>query len=190
LKTFPGIVVMTALETEKTQFDERGRPRANAPKVASPDAQKRLPADANVWVRLSHDAPPTLIGVRSVRHNIKPGEDKPKVWPGFNLGDLVFKYLGIGDTSAQVRDVPVLDADQADPTGEPLIDAKNRVWDAAKRLGWDMAAMFADYANSHDNQPITDATVEQLSDYLLDLQRSLTDQQGVRVATSAPQEAA
>jgi hypothetical protein len=112
LKTFPGIVVMTALETEKTQFGPNGQPMANAPKVASPDAQKRLTADATVWVRLSLDNSPTIVGIRSLKNNITPGQDRPQPWPDFTLAKLVFEFMGLGPASAQVRDVPVLDADQ------------------------------------------------------------------------------
>lgn len=129
LKTFPGIVVMTALETEKTQFGSDGKPVKGAPKVARPDAQKRLAADATAWIRLSLEHPPTIVGIRSVRHNITPGEDKPKPWPKFTLGALVFEYLGIASDTAQVRDMPELDADQVIP-GEQPEDPKKVDWDA------------------------------------------------------------
>lgn len=125
LKTFPGIVVMTALETEKTQFGPNGKPVKNAPKTARPDAQKRLAADSTVWVRLSLDHPPTVVGIRSAnRVNITPGVDRPKVWPDFTLAKLVFDHMGIGE-EAQARDIPVLDADQVAPeeSGEPDGDA-------------------------------------------------------------------
>lgn len=141
LKTFPGIVVMTSLETEKTQFGPNGHPLRNAPKIARPDAQKRLPADATVWVRLSLDHEPTIVGIRSVKHSIVPGQDRPKPWPGFTLSGLVFDFLEIGKT-AQVRDVPVLDANQLAPEEDPQYDqkvtaAKAVVADLAGRLKWD-----------------------------------------------------
>lgn len=113
LKTFPGIVVMTTLETEKTQFGANGRPLANTPKQARPDAQKRLTADATVWVRLSHDSDPTIVGIRSLKHNIIPGKDKPEPWPEFSLSKLVFEFMGLG-TGTEVRNTPTLDADQVD----------------------------------------------------------------------------
>lgn len=118
LKTFPGIVVMTTLETEKTQFGPNGRPIAGAPKVARPDGQKRLTADATVWVRLSLDAAPTIVGIRSLKHNITPGKDHPEPWPDFTLSKLVFEFMGLGGENTQVRDVPVLDADQVAPGEE------------------------------------------------------------------------
>jgi len=117
-KTFPGIVIMTALETEKTQFGPNGRPVENAPKVARPDGQKRLTADASVWLRLSHDHGPTIVGMRSLRHNIRPGVDTPEAWPDFTIGRLVFDYMGLGPGAAQVRNTPVLNADQVAPGEE------------------------------------------------------------------------
>jgi hypothetical protein len=121
LKTFPGIVVMTSLETEKTQIGPGGRPIENAPKVAKPDAQKRLPADASVWIRLSLTEAPTIVGIRSVKFTIRGGIDKPKPWADFSLGALVFERMGIDAGSAQARNMPALDAHQVAPGEEPEV---------------------------------------------------------------------
>lgn len=180
LKTFPGVVVLTALETEKTQFGPNGRPLKGAPKMARPDAQKRLSADVTVWVRLSLDAPPTIVGMRSVRHTIQPGKDKPKPWPEFTLSKLVFEHLGIASNTAQVRDVPTLDADQVMVDEEDvapsvlearqrLADAKANVWNLAKRLGWNQSRLQEDYAQQNDGAKIGEATVDQLTDYAVTL---------------------
>lgn len=171
LKTFPGIVVMTTLETEKTQFGPNGRPVKDAPKVARPDAHKRLTADATVWVRLSLNSAPTIVGIRSLRHNIVPGQDEPKPWPDFTLGKLVFEVMGLGSGTAQVRNMPVLDADQAEP--DELEAAKDRVWEAAKALGWDGAALAKDYAKHHNGASISAATAEALDEYTVDLRQAL-----------------
>lgn len=179
LKTFPGVVVLTALETEKTQFGPNGRPLKNAPKVARPDAQKRLTADVTVWVRLSLDAPPTIVGMRSVRHTIQPGKDKPKPWPDFTLGKLVFEHLGIAANPVQVRNTPTLDADQVMDDEEDVAPsviearkemsaAKGSVWSLAQRIGWDAAGLQQDYAQRH-KADIHQATAEQLTDYALEL---------------------
>ncbi len=116
LKTFPGIVVITALETEKTQFGPGGRPLEGAPKVAKPDGQKRLAADSSVWIRLSLTEEPVVVGMRSVKRSIIPGKDQPKPWAGFTLAALVFEELGIASGTAAVRNLPTLTADQVDPS--------------------------------------------------------------------------
>ncbi|HEY2763351.1 MAG TPA: AAA family ATPase [Pseudonocardiaceae bacterium] len=125
LKFFPGVVVVTALETEKTQFGPGGRPLEGAPKVAKPDGQKRLTADASVWVRLSLTDEPVIVGIRSLKHNITPGKDKPQPWPGFTLGGLVFDFLGLGGGTAEVRNTPKLNADQVMPDETPSDDTAN-----------------------------------------------------------------
>ena len=119
LKTFPGIVVMTTLETEKTQFGPSGQPVSGAPKVAKPDGQKRLPADATVWIRLSLTEEPVVVGIRSLKRNITPGKDRPQPWPDFTLAGLVFDFLGIESATTEVRVAPVLNADQVAPGEEP-----------------------------------------------------------------------
>lgn len=188
LKTFPGVVILTALETEKTQFGPNGRPLPKAPKMARPDAQKRLSADVTVWVRLSLDAPPTIVGMRSVRHTIQPGKDKPKPWPEFTLAKLVFEHLGVTAGSTQVRDVPVLDADQVMDDEEDvapsvvvakkaLADAKQNVWKLAQALGWNQAALLRDYAE-RNKADINKATADDLTDYAIELAQAVDEAAG------------
>ena len=161
LKTFPGVVIMTALETEKTQFGPDGKPVKNAPKVARPDAQKRVTADATVWVRLSHDVPPTIVGIRSPQpnvHNIKPGQDRPKPWPGFTLAKLVFEHLGMSTETTQVRAAPVLDADQVAPGEEPEPPSEERP--ASPQRGPQRTAeQNADYAKAGTEKLLTVSNV-------------------------------
>jgi hypothetical protein len=193
LKTFPGVVVLTSLETEKTQFGANGRPLKGAPKAARPDAQKRLAADVSAWVRLSLDAPPTIVGIRSVRHPIRPGLDKPKPWPEFSLGKLVFDHLGIQSTNAQVRDTPVLNADQVmaeeEDVAPSVIAERTAAKDAYDRsvaqvrrlgqeLGWEGKKLIQDYADRHQGAPINDATSEQLDEYAVELAQMLDQKQG------------
>lgn len=183
LKTFPGIVVMTSLETEKTQFGPGGKPIPNAPKVAKPDGQKRLSADVNVWVRLSLTEDPVIVGMRyPAKMNIIPGkpgkENQPKPYADFTIGKLVFDFLGIESSAIQVRNTPVLDADQVLPEENPvkaddeLARAKTRVWELAQKLGWDGKALGADYRKSHAAE-LSAATVSGLSDYAVELTQEL-----------------
>jgi len=188
LKTFPGVVVLTALETEKTQFGPNGRPLPKAPKIARPDAQKRLTADVTVWVRLALDSPPTIVGMRSVRHTIQPGKDKPRPWPEFSLSKLVFDRLGIGAGTAGVRDVPVLNADQVMDDEEDvapsvaeakkaLAAAKNNVWALSQKLGWNRADLQRDYAQRNKAE-ISAASVDELTDYALGLAQEVEQKSG------------
>jgi hypothetical protein len=169
LKTFPGIVVVTSLETEKTQFGANGHPLKNAPKLARPDAQKRLPADASVWVRLSLDHEPTIVGMRSVKHSIIPGKDKPEPWRDFSLSKLVFEFLEIGKDT-QAREVPVLNADQLAPEEDPQYDdklkaAKAEVWKLAQRMEWDKEKLASGFAGENPGRELAGATVEELTAY-------------------------
>lgn len=180
LKTFPGIVVMTALETEKTQFGPGGKPVKGAPKVAKPDAQKRLGADSTAWLRLAQDHEPTIVGLRSVKYTIRPGVDRPRPIPDFSLGKLVFELMGV--ETAQVRNMPVLTADQRVPGEDPaaeaaaeekakqaVVEAQNEVIAAGNVLGWDKAKLVQIFAEETDGGVIGKATVEQLHTFRDDL---------------------
>lgn len=172
LKTFPGIVIMTALETEKTQFGANGIPLKGAPKVARPDAQKRLPADATVWVRLSLDNEPTIVGMRSVKHSIIPGKDRPKPWRDFSLSKLVFEYLEIGQ-GAQARVIPELNPSALSPEEDPQYDdklkaAKTRLAESAKKMGWDAdeyKKLREGFAEEHEGRALGSATLDELVAY-------------------------
>lgn len=194
LKTFPGIVVLTSLETEKTQFGANGHPLKGAPKTARPDAQKRLAADVSAWVRLSLAAPPTIVGIRSVRTPIRPGLDKPKPWPDFSLGKLVFEHLGIQAGNVAVRDTPVLSADQvmadeedvapsvvAARTAEKEAHARSvaQVRKLGMELGWEGKALVKDYADRAKGADINKATSEQLDEYAVELAQMVEQKQAV-----------
>lgn len=181
LKTFPGIVVMTALETEKTQFGPNGRPLPKTPKVARPDAQKRLTADATAWVRLALDSPPTVVGLRTVRNSIRPGVDKPKPWAEFTLARLVFEHLGV-TVSSQQRDIPKLNADQVmddeEDVPQSVKDRKEKARAEVIRLvqviGWDGQKAESQFRSDYDHGS-RDAPVEELEAFVQTLQH-LADQ--------------
>ena len=76
LMTFPGIVVMTARGKEVSEV-KNGKP-VEGSKVWSVDAQRDVPFDATVWVRMFRTSPPMVIGARSPFVGICPGKDDPK----------------------------------------------------------------------------------------------------------------
>lgn len=111
LMTFPGIVVMTARGKDVAALDGDGKPIPNAREYRV-EGHKFLPYDASVWVRLSRDEPPTVIGCRSVHSGIRPGVDQPQRYPDFSLEHLIFEVLKIDPTTAKAREVTDLVADE------------------------------------------------------------------------------
>lgn len=106
LMTFPGIVVMTARGKEVAALDASGRPM-NGKKGYSVEGQKNLAYDASVWVRLSREHAPMVIGARSVHAGLRPGVDKPEPMKDFTLESLIFDALKCVPAEAQVRDLAV-----------------------------------------------------------------------------------
>jgi hypothetical protein len=104
LMTFPGIVVMVARGKEVAELDANGRPVKNS-KVYKVEGHKNLAFDASVWVRLSRDEPPRIVGARSVHAGIRPGVDKPKPVPSFSLEWLIFDVLKCDPAKAHTRDL-------------------------------------------------------------------------------------
>jgi hypothetical protein len=111
LMTFPGIVIMTARGKDVAALDSDGRPIPKAREYRV-EGHKTLPYDASVWVRLSRDEPPTVIGCRSVKSGIRPGVDKPQRFPDFNLEHLIFTVLGLDVKEAKAREVTELVSDE------------------------------------------------------------------------------
>lgn len=104
LMTFPGIVVMTARGKEVAALDANGRP-INGKKSYAVEGQKNLAFDASVWVRVSRDHAPMVIGARSVHSGLRPGVDKPEPMPNFTLETLVFDALKCDPGQAHVRNL-------------------------------------------------------------------------------------
>lgn len=111
LMSFPGIVIMTARGKETAALDGDGKPIPKG-RDYRVEGHKSLPFDASVWVRLSRDEPPTVIGCRSVHSGIRPGVDKPQKFPDFNLEHLIFDVLAIDPKRAKARDVTELVSDE------------------------------------------------------------------------------
>jgi hypothetical protein len=111
LMTFPGVVVMTARGKDVASLDGDGKPIPGAREYRV-EGHKNLPYDASVWVRLSRDEPPTVIGCRSVHSGIRPGVDKTRRYPNFTLEHLIFEVLKIDPGAAKAREVTDLVADE------------------------------------------------------------------------------
>lgn len=137
LLTFPGIVVITARGKEVAAVDDGGKPTGQ--KDYKVEGHKTLAYDASVWVRLSRDGAPFVVGARSVKHGIRPGVDKPQPAPAFTVEWLVFDVLGCDPNVAEARDVKPVEG--GEPTAEelgiePMAKVKADIWAQAARLGW------------------------------------------------------
>jgi hypothetical protein len=104
LMTFPGIVIMTARGKEVASLDASGRP-VEGTKEYKVEGHKTLAYDASVWVRLSRDRAPVIVGSRSVHAGVRPGVDKPQEAPGFTLEWLIFDVLKCDPSKAHARDL-------------------------------------------------------------------------------------
>lgn len=104
LMTFPGIVVVTARGKDVAAMDASGRP-VEGSKEYKVEGQKNLAYDATVWIRVSRDHPPLVVGARSVHAGVRPGVDKPRPAPGLTLERVVFDILRCNPVEAHVRDL-------------------------------------------------------------------------------------
>jgi hypothetical protein len=107
LMTFPGIVAVTARGKEVAALDTNGRPIEGS-KEYKVEGQKNLAFDATVWIRVSRDHVPLVVGARSVHAGIRPGSDGPRKVPGLTLEKVVFDILKCNPAETQVRDMETL----------------------------------------------------------------------------------
>lgn len=159
LVTFPGIVVMTARGKE-VALVENGRP-VEGQRTYTVEGQKNLAFDASVWVRMSRDHPPMVVGARSVHTGLRPGVDKPQPMADFSLERLIFDALKCDPTAAHVRDLPDDERERS--------TQKARVWQIAQRLGWTVEALAGDYADRMDGGDLHSATADDLRRYASEL---------------------
>ncbi|WHT20975.1 AAA family ATPase [Crossiella sp. CA-258035] len=161
LLTFPGIVAMTARGKDVAELDDKGKP-VQGGRDYKVEGHKTLAFDASVWVRMSREHAPLVIGARSVQAGLRPGVDRPKPIPDFTLEKVVFDVLGCEPKTAQVRDVRELNGkDQPDP----LKAVKAEVWALAQARGWDAEALSEDYAQTYEGKLLGQATVDDLTEY-------------------------
>lgn len=121
LMTFPGIVIMTARGKDVAALDADGKPIPKG-RDYRVEGHKTLPYDATVWVRLSREDPPTVIGCRSVQHGIRPGVDRPQRFEEFSLEELIFGVLGFDAKAASARAVTDLVSDERHLADEARAD--------------------------------------------------------------------
>ncbi len=110
LLTFPGIVVLTARGKEVAQMSDDGRP-VEGKKDYRVEGHKTLPWNASLWVRMSRERPPVVIGARSVHAGLVPGKDEPQpiTHNSQNLLEwLIFDVLKVDAGSAEVRNLAPL----------------------------------------------------------------------------------
>jgi hypothetical protein len=167
LLTFPGIVIVTARGKDVAAMDDNGKPSGE--KTYKVEGHKTLAYDASVWVRLSRDVPPVVIGARSVKHGIRPGIDKPKPAPQFSLEWLVFDVLGCDPQVAEARDLKPVEGGEAtdEERGvDPLKAAKDTVWaEALKRGLGDAVKLAAAYEAWATGDKLPEAGVEDLRQF-------------------------
>jgi hypothetical protein len=166
LKTFPGIVLVTAQGKTVTKIDEDGKPaedeRGRAQRDYKVEGQKKLAYDVSVWVRKFRAAPTVVVGARSVHAGIKPGEDEPKEMPGITLEHLIFGVLKLDSKVAHARNMPELTGAE-----NPIHEVKTEIWALAQERGWELPELADDFAQWSDNgTPIGEAEIDALSAYL------------------------
>jgi hypothetical protein len=156
LLTFPGIVVLTARGKVTAKIGPDGKP-VEGQRDYKVEAQKTLGYDVSLWLRMSREAPPTVIGCRSVTHGVQPGVDPPMVIEGEHRSDLldwlVFDVLKCDPVTAHVRDIRTsaggqLTAAEAAEIGMPADDDQPAASDAQAlaELQQDIAAADSDTA--------------------------------------------
>lgn len=174
LMTFPGLVCVTARGKDVAALDSSGRPIEGS-KEYKVDGQKHLGFDASVWIRVSRDHPPLVVGARSVRAGIRPGVDKPKTLPDLTLERVVFDILGCDPTTVAVRDLVeprITPADLEPPAGTAPA--------TTDQADTDRARMFDLVRQSEINNPLTYVN-EVLAPAHVEHSRDLTDDQTAAV---------
>lgn len=118
LMTFPGIAVVTARGKWVASIGEDGKP-VEGRKEYRVEGQKGLAFDASVWIRVSRDHSPQVVGARSVHAGIRPGVDEPREVKGLTLEAVVFEVLKCDPKTAHVRDLVEPQLDEPEPSETP-----------------------------------------------------------------------
>lgn len=109
LLTFPGIVVATAKGKPVSDTDPAtGQPYKDGRKTYRVEGEKNLAYQATIWVRMTRDGKPLVVGARSVHAGVKPGADEPMVVtnnPDNLVEWLVFDALRYDPAAGATREV-------------------------------------------------------------------------------------
>jgi hypothetical protein len=129
LMTFPGVVVITARGGEVAMV-EGGKP-VEGKKSYRVEGHKSLAYDASVWLRLTRDGKPVVIGARSVHTGVRPGIDQPEpLGADWSLEWLIFDALKCDPAKAHVRDL-------VEPKPEAMTPEQIRDEACDKRAGFE-----------------------------------------------------
>lgn len=177
LMTFPGIVVMTARGKEVAAMDASGRP-VEGSKDYKVEGHKSLCFDASVWVRMSREHAPLVIGARSVHAGLRPGVDKPQPINDFSLERLIFDLLKCDPTKARVRDLtPMKPGDEPDaemsPKAAELLQAAE---DAATMA--DLGEVWAAIGTALNAEEITRPEADRIANRIKQLKAELAGGKG------------
>jgi hypothetical protein len=144
LKTFPGIVLMTAHGKQVAVIGQDGQP-IEGKKMHKVESQKTLGADASCWLRLYREAPGVIVGGRSVHLQFRPGDEPKPLASDWTLEGVIFGVLKCDTSTAHVRDLVQAKPDAVTPEqirDEALatttdVDRIRELYTEAKRLGYD-----------------------------------------------------
>ncbi len=148
LKTFPGIVLMTAHGKPVAVIGADGQP-VEGKKTHKVEAQKSLGADASCWLRLYREEPGVIVGGRSVHLEFRPGDEPRRLASDWTLEGIIFDVLKCDPATARARDLAEAPAETLTPEQirdealeKATVHARYReLYTEAKRLGYDDATV-------------------------------------------------
>jgi hypothetical protein len=154
LKTFPGIVLMTAHGKQVAVIGQDGQP-VEGKKTHKVEAQKTLGADASCWLRLYRESPGVIVGGRSVHLQFRPGDDPKPLASDWTLEGIIFGVLKCDTSTAHVRDLVEAKPDAVTP--EQIRDEAlsvntdperlRELYVEARRLGYDDVTLINEHGD-------------------------------------------
>jgi hypothetical protein len=149
LREHQGPSIITARLDVVTLFDAEGNPTKD--KTSRVKAEKSLPYEVGAIVELPALGEAWVRGVRSLR--FKPGDTGKVAFPDFTV-DALWRRLGLADETPGERTHSGANERPRTPHA-PLV---NEIALLADRAGIPRAQVATEWAESHDGQPINEAT--------------------------------